>query len=54
MIELIKKALALLLAVWRAVPAVRRARERRELRAAIAEHDEAKMNRIFQQRSDRK
>ena len=54
MIELIKKALTLLLAVWQAIPAVRRARERRELREAIAEHDEAKMNRIFQQRRDRK
>ena len=54
MIDLIKKAIALLLAVWKAIPAVRRAREKRELRKAIAEHDEAKMNRIFQQRRDRK
>lgn len=54
MIELLKKTLTLLLAVWQAVPAVRRAREKRELRAAIAEHDEARMNRIFQQRRDRK
>lgn len=54
MIELIKKALTLLLAVWQAIPAVRRAREKRELREAIAEHDEAKMNRLWQQRRDRR
>lgn len=54
MIELLKKTLTLLLAIWQAVPAVRRAREKRELRRAIAEHDEAKMNRIFQQRRDKK
>lgn len=53
MIELIKKALTLLLAVWQAIPAVRRARERRELRKAIATHDEAEINRLFQQRRDR-
>lgn len=54
MIDLLKKALALLLALWQAIPAVRRARERNAIRKAIAEHDEAKMNRIFQQRRDRK
>ena len=54
MVELLKKALALLIKVAEWLPSVRRARERRELRYAIAEHDEAKMNRIFQQRRDRK
>ena len=54
MIELVKKALALLLAVWQAIPAVRRAQERRELREAIAEHDEARMNRLWQRRRDRR
>ena len=54
MIDLLKKALTLLLAVWQAIPAVRRARERRELREAIAEHDEAKTNRLWQQRRDRR
>ncbi len=54
MVELLKKVLALALRVAEWLPGVRRARRRRELREAIAEHDEAKMNRIFQQRRDRK
>lgn len=54
MVELLKKALTLLIKVAEWLPSVRRARERRELREAIVEHDEAKMNRIFQQRRDRR
>ena len=54
MIDLVKKALALLIKVAEWLPSVRRARERRELREAIAEHDEVKMNRLWQQRRDRK
>lgn len=53
MIDLLKKALTLLLALVQAIPAVRKAREKRELRRAIAEHDEAAINRIFQARRDR-
>ena len=51
--DLLKKVLALALKVAEWLPGVRRARERRALRRAIAEHDEAEMNRIFQQRRDR-
>lgn len=54
MIDLLKKALSLILKVAEWLPALRRARERRELREACATHDEAKMNRIFQQRRDTK
>lgn len=54
MIELLKRALGVLLKVLEWVPGWRKAREKRALRKAIAEHDEAKMNRIFQQRRDRK
>ena len=54
MVELLKKVLALALKVAEWLPAVRRARERRELREAIVEHDEATINRIFQQRRDRR
>ncbi len=54
MIDLLKKALALLLAVWQAIPSVRRARERRAFRRAVAEHDEREMNRLWQQRRDRR
>ena len=54
MIELIKKALALLLKAAEWLPAVRRARERRAFRRAVAEHDEREMNRLWQQRRDRR
>ncbi len=54
MIDLLKKVLALLLKAAEWLPAVRRARERRELREAIVEHDEREMNRLWQQRRDRR
>ena len=54
MTDLLKKALALILKVAEWLPALRRARERRERREAIATHDEAKMNRLLQQRRDRR
>ena len=53
MIDLAKKLLTLALALVRAIPPIRRARERNAIRRAIAEHDEAEINRIFQQRRDR-
>lgn len=53
MVELMKQVLALALKVAEWLPGVRRARERRALRRAIAEHDEAEMNRLFQQRRDK-
>ena len=54
MTDLLKKALALILKVAEWLPALRRARKRRELREAIDTHDEAKMNRLWQQRRDRR
>ncbi len=44
--------LALKVAGW--LPAVRRARERRAFRRAVAEHDERAMNRLWQERRDRR
>lgn len=54
MLDLLKKALALLLKVAEWLPAIRRARERNAIRRAIAEHDEAEINRLFQARRDAK
>ena len=54
MIDLLKKALALLLKLAEWLPAVRRAHERRALRKAIAEHDREALNRILQKMRDKK
>ncbi len=50
----LKKVLELALKAAEWLPAVRRARERRAFRRAVAEHDEREMNRLWQERMDRR
>ncbi len=50
----LRQVLELLLKVAGWLPAVRRARARRAFRRAVAEHDERAMNRLWQERMDRR